>query len=272
MTIATPHPRLSVNAMCTFPWSFDQDLKLWSDMAIRHAGLLAFKLGDDPDADMERLTAANIRASTIITEAFDLALPDTWEATRATHRAVIDLMARHGGHSIYFTPGRTTGDPWRDDVKRLAEAAAPTVSHARAQGVLAAIEPSLRTSVSFVNTLRDAVDVAEETGLALVADFGNMWMERDMRETLARAMPFVALMQIGDVVIGSSRRPAPGGRVHIGDGELPLRRMMNDVLDAGYAGVFDLEVVPADFSAGCDEAALRGGVAAASSLLGELGI
>lgn len=266
------HPRLSVDAMCTFPWSFDEDLALWASMGIRHAGLLISKLGDDPDAKMARLTAAGIRACTLITEQFDLAAPETWDAVRARHRAAIDLMARHGGNSIYFTPGRTTGDPWREDVKRLAKAAAPTVSHARERGVLAAIEPSLRTSVSFVNTLRDAIDVAEATGLGLVADFGNMWMERDFRETVARAMPYIALIQIGDVVIGSSGRPAPGGRVHLGDGELPLARMMRDVLDAGYTGVFDLEVVTADFSAGRDEASLRRGVVAASSMLAELGI
>jgi sugar phosphate isomerase/epimerase len=265
------HPRLSVDAMCTFPWSFEQDLALWSSMGIRHAGLLISKLSIDPDAKMARLTAAGIRASTLITEQFDLSAPETWDATRAAHRFAIDLVAGHGGGSIYFTPGRTTGAPWRDDLKRLAEAVAPTVTHARARGVLAALEPSLRTSVSFVNTLRDAIDVAEETGASLIADFGNMWMERDFRETVARAMPHIALVQIGDVVIGSSGRPAPGGRVHIGDGELPIRRMLTDVLDAGYTGLFDLEVVPADFSAGCDEATLRRGVAAAASMLHEMG-
>lgn len=266
------HPRLSVDAMCTFPWSFDQDLALWADMGVRHAGLLTPKLGDDPDARMEQLTAAGIRASTLITEAFDLAEPGTWESTQAKHRAAIDLMARHGGHSIYFTPGRTTGAAWGEDLNRLAEALGPTIAHSRQAGVLAAIEPSLRTSVSFVNTLRDAIDVSERTGISLVADFGNMWMERDFREVLARAMPHIALMQIGDVIIGSSGRPAPGGRSHIGEGELPLMRMMNDVLDAGYTGVFDLEVVAADFSKGGDEATIRRGIDAASGLLTELGL
>jgi len=47
---------------------------------------------------------------------------------------------------------------------------------------------------------------------------------------------------------------------------------MQDVLDAGYTGTFDLEVVAADFSAGCDEAILRRGIASASSLLSEMGI
>ena len=188
------HPRLSVDAMCTFPWSFDQDLALWASMGIRHAGLLISKLDGDPDAKMSRLTGAGIRASTLIAEQFDLAAPESWEATRAAHRFAIDLAARHGGHSIYLTPGRTTGDRWRGDLERFAEAVAPTVAHARERSVLAAIEPSLRTSVSFVNTLRDATDVAEATGIGLIADFGNMWMERDFRET--------AISRYGEIFIG----------------------------------------------------------------------
>ena len=120
--------------------------------------------------------------------------------------------------------------------------------------------------------LRDAIDVAERTGLGIVADFGNMWMERDFRETLARAMPHVALMQIGDMVIGATGRPAPGGRAHVGKGELPLHRMMQDVIDAGYAGVYDLEVVAANFAQGYDAEELREGIFAASGLLDAMGL
>ncbi len=268
----TVHPRLSISAMCSFTWSFDRDLALWQDLGTRHAGLLEFKLADDPAGKMARLTAAGIQASTVIAPSFDLRDPASWAAVQVGHRALIDLVAETGGRSIYFTPGRTTGEPWREVVKIFAEAVAPTVAHARQRGVLAATEPSLMTSVSFVNTLRDAIAVAELTGIGLVADFGNMWMERDFREVLRDAMPHVALMQIADVVIGSSRQPAPGGRAHIGEGELPLRRMMQDVLDAGYAGPFDLEIVGPKFNAECDEAALRRGVASASALLAEMGL
>jgi sugar phosphate isomerase/epimerase len=150
--------------MCSFPWSFEQDLALWLELGVQHAGLLISKLGDQAEERMDQLTAAGIRASTLITEAFDLAAPDMWEGTHAAHRKALDLMARYRGRSIYFTPGRTTGAQWREDLELLAEAVAPTVAYAKEVGVLAAIEPSLRTSVSFVNTLRDAIDVSERTG------------------------------------------------------------------------------------------------------------
>jgi hypothetical protein len=50
--------------------------------------------------------------------------------------------------------------------------------------------------VSFVNTLRDGIDVAERTGLGIVADIGNFWMERDLRATLLDAAPHIALVQL----------------------------------------------------------------------------
>jgi sugar phosphate isomerase/epimerase len=266
------HPRLSIDVMCSFRWSFDRDLALWTDMGVRHAGLLITKIAHEPARCIARLGDAGIAVSTLITESFDLNAPASWERTHAAHREAIDLVASCGGHSIYFTPGRTTTISWQEDFDRLADAIAPTVAYGRQKGVLASIEPSLRTSASFINTLRDAIDVAEQTGIKLVVDFANVWMERDFRERIAQAMPHVSLMQIDDVVIGGQGRPAPGGRAHIGQGELPLRRMMQDVLDAGYTGVFDLEVVAADFSADCDEDELRRGIEAASTLLTDMGI
>jgi sugar phosphate isomerase/epimerase len=268
----TIHPRLSLNAMCTYKWSFDQDFALWRDLGLRHAGLLEYKLADDLVGKLTKLNDAGINAATVITNSFDLREPTSWEKTRAAHRALIDCVAAAGGHSIYFTPGRTTGAPWRDVLRTFAEAVAPTVAYGKARGVLACIEPSLRSDVSFVNTLRDAIHVAELTGVSLVADFGNMWMERDFREILRAAMPYIALIQISDVIIGTSGKPSPGGRAHVGEGELPLHRMMQDALDAGYTDVFDLEVVGPKFDADCDEATVRRGVASASALLRDMGI
>ena len=89
---------------------------------------------------------------------------------------------------------------------------APTVAYGRERGVRVAIEPTQRTSVSFVTSLSDAIDLAEQSGLSIVADFANVWTERNLPAVFERAMPHIALIQIDDVVIGASGRPAPGGR------------------------------------------------------------
>ncbi|GGN62245.1 hypothetical protein GCM10011349_45750 [Novosphingobium indicum] len=261
------NPRLSVDSMSSYSWEFEREFALWKDLGVRHAGLLMNKIETDTDRRLAALDEAGIRISTIITAGFQLADCSTWDATRETQMAMIDLAAAHQGHSIYFTTGRTVNYDWDQDAALFAEAVAPTVEHAKRKGVIAALEPTLRTSSSFCTTLADAVEIAERTGLGIVSDFGNNWMERGLAQTLKRAMPYIALVQIGDYANSGA-----GSRAHIGQGNLPLRRMMQDVLDAGYEGVFDLEVVSANFTAETDEAELRAGVIAASKLLDEMGV
>jgi sugar phosphate isomerase/epimerase len=266
------HPRLSIDALSSFSWSFDQDLALWRELDVPYAGLLISKISDDLPGKMGRLRDAGIRPSTVVTGSFDLSAPQSWDQNRALLKAIVDAVADAGGETAYMTPGRTTGAPWRQVLELFAEAVAPSVAYAKARGVKLAFEPSLRTDASFINTLRDAVDAAERTGLGLVVDFGNCWMERDLAEVLQRAAPHIALVQICDVIIGAPGRPSPGGRVHLGDGELPLKRLMGEVLATGYAGPFDLEVLGPVVEAEGYEKAIRRGVKLASDFLADAGV
>jgi len=269
------HPRISVSALSSVPWSFEDDLALWRDLGIAWAGLMAAKLGDDIEARLTVLAEAGIRASTVVVPRFDLRAPDTWAATRETHRQWTDAIAKHDGWSIYLTPGRTTGARWEQVLDTLTRAIAPSVEYAREKGVRLAFEPSRRNEVSFVNTLKDAIDVAEQTGLGIVADIGNIWMERDLRATLLRAAPHIALVQLTDVSLGTVRSPDDPpveGRVPFGEGDLPIPRLLRDIRDTGYAGPFDLELIgPLGISEGYAPT-IRRGVAAAEALLSKAGL
>jgi sugar phosphate isomerase/epimerase len=267
------HPRLSLSALSSFRWSFDEDLALWRQLGVRWAGVIANKLGDDLDAGLARLDAAGIRAATAIGPNFDLSAPASWGARRAELNALIDAVAAYGGWSVYITPGRTTGATWRDLFALFAEAVAPTVAHARAKGVRFAIETTERADVSFITNLRDGLYAAERTGIGLVVDLNLCWMERDLRELLLEAAPHIALVQISDTQIGKSMGPGPltMGRVPFGEGDLPIERLLRDVKDTGYAGPLDLELPgPMGESEGY-EPVIRRGVAKASAMLYDLG-
>lgn len=268
------HPRLSVSALSSFRWSFAEDLALWRRLGIGWAGLIAYKLGDDVDGCLARLDDAGIRVSTVVAGGFDLRQPAGWDDARAALHPLIDAVAAHRGWSVYITPGRTTGAPWREVLDMFAEAVAPSVAHARAKGVQLAIEPSLRTDVSFVNTLRDSIDVCARTGIMTVVDFGNCWMERDFREVVARAAPHTALVQVGDTPIGNvlgPGMPPAGGRVPFGEGDLPIARMLTDVRDSGYAGPLELELPGPMGETEGYEPVIRRAVTKASTLMYELG-
>ena len=267
------HPRVAINSLSSFSWSFDQELALSTELGACWMGLLGMKLGADPTEAFGRMRQSGISISTVIAAGFDLRSPEAWDATRAQLNTLIDAVAAFGGWSVYITPGRTTGAPWVDVLETFAEAVGPCVAHARKMGVRLAFEPSLRTDVSFVHTMRDAVDVCARTGLGMVVDFGNCWMERDFREVLHRAAPHIALLQVSDSVIsrsGISAISSAPGRVPFFEGELPIRRMMQDVKDSGYGGPIELELPgPLGDAEGYD-AVIRRGARVLSNVLYDL--
>lgn len=264
------HPRLSVSEMCTYPQPFADELALWDELGLRHVGLVVAKPDDyGRAAAVDALRARSLTATTVITGNFDLSAPESWDATRERINSAVDLAAQVGG-CTYFTPGRRDGRSFDELAAALARAVEPCASYAESRGVRLAIEPSLRTDQSFVHTLRDGIDVADRAGIGLIADIGNCWAERDVEDTVRRAGPRLAAVQICDAVYGTPSKPSPGGRVVPGDGDLDLASFVEAALDAGYAGAFELELVGPAIEAEGHISATRRAVERASGLLEEV--
>ena len=80
------YSRISVSALSSVRWPFEDDLALWRDLGTGWAGLMGAKLVDDIDGRFTALAAAGIRASTVVVPRFDLSAPATWDATREALR------------------------------------------------------------------------------------------------------------------------------------------------------------------------------------------
>jgi sugar phosphate isomerase/epimerase len=253
--------------MCTYPRPFGDELDLWDELGVTQVGVITAKLDAyGRDKAVAALRERSMKANTVITVCFDLSAPHSWDATRAQIKQAVDLAAEIGG-CTYFTPGRRDGRSFDELTESLADAVAPCAAYAASRGVRLAIEPSLRTDVSFVHNLRDGLDVAEAAGIDVIADLGNCWMERDYEKTVHRAGPRIAAVQFADAVFGTPKEPPPGGRAVPGDGDLPIEQFLRAALDAGYRGAFELEMVGPKIEAEGYEPALRRGVERASALL-----
>ena len=64
-------------------------------------------------------------------------------------------------------------------------------------------------------------------------------------------------LQVSDFAVGTLSTP---NRLVPGDGDIPLRRIVDQLLDAGYEGVFDLELVGPKI----EEEGYRGAIARSS--------
>ncbi|MBL7502725.1 sugar phosphate isomerase/epimerase [Frankia sp. CNm7] len=253
--------------MCTYPWTFADELVLWDSLGLRHVGVLDVKLtAHGRDQAIRALASRSLRLTTVITNMFDLGAPETWDATRREVNQAVELAAVGGG-CVYFTPGTAPGRSFDELTAALADAVAPCLAHAVSQGVRLAIEPTQRTDRSFVHTLPDAIKVADRTGLALIVDLGNCWREPDLAAAIHQVGDRLAAAQLCDVITHERAGLPTGTRVVPGEGDMPVETFLRAVLETGYTGPFEIELVgPAVQAEGLDVATRRAAAAATTFL------
>ena len=100
--------------------------------------------------------------------------------------------------------------------------------------------PPLYADMHIGLNLRDTVTLAERAGTGVCLDLFSCWTEAGLRETIQRAVPRCHIVQVADYVPGDRSLPA---RAVPGDGAIPIKRILDWILSAGYTGVFDIEIM-----------------------------
>lgn len=166
---------------------------------------------------------------------------DTGMATQKMSEA-IDIAVTLGARSVYLQTGGRGSLSWEDAARRFATLIAPLMALAADQGVSVLVEnaSSFTADIHMVHTLADTIALAELSGIGLCIEWHACWMEGGLKKLLQRAIPITGLVQISDYVLGDKTSPC---RAVPGDGVIPLDRILGEVLEAGYEGVFDIELV-----------------------------
>ncbi len=224
------HPRISVNCICSMKQSFEEDLLLWADLGIDNVGLISPKL---EAAGWEASLQAVLEAKLLVSSMSSYR-PDIVDS--------LPFTAAVGCDVLYTVSGSFGSVPWETAAEMFCEETAPAREQAKELGIRLAVEPTnpLRSDVSFVFSVRDAIDLARMAGIGIVVDFYSAWYERDVDELVRENIDLVALVQIGDYKRGTFDIP---NRCAIGDGDIPVERLLGMLLDAGYRGPFDLEIL-----------------------------
>src|SRR2546426_6860496 len=144
------HPRLSLNSISSMNQSLDEDLALWRDLGIDLVGLISTKLDAVGwDAGGRAVREAGLRVASM----------SCYPAQTAES---IEFTAAVDGQVLYVVTGGAGSLPWEEAAGKYCKEMAPLVARARELGVKLAVEPTnpLRADVSFVYTVRDAIDLA----------------------------------------------------------------------------------------------------------------
>jgi sugar phosphate isomerase/epimerase len=267
------HPRVSVSAISTMSWDLERDLEFYRQAGITNVGLSLRKLEAFGVAESaKRVADAGLNVTNVLGLGFDLTDRTRWAKHQDRMAAAVQAAAAVDAGCVALTTGTAGSMPWEDAAGALAEALAPVLAVARQCSMPVAIEHtnSLRADVGFVHTLRDVVDLAGKLSVGVVMECNACWAERDLGGTVAAAAGSgdLRLVQVSDYVIGTTTTP---DRVVPGDGDLPLPRIIGQVLAAGYLGVFDLELIGPRIEAEGYEGAVRRSIDWLGSLLQGLG-
>jgi sugar phosphate isomerase/epimerase len=210
--------------------SFGDDLALWADLGIDQVGLISPKLADYGwDASREAVLDAGLVVSSM--SCYKDAMAES-----------LEFASTIGTGVLYTVSGCAGSTPWEEAAEQFCAELAPHVARSKELGIRLAIEPTnpLRTDVSFVHSVRDAIDLARMADMCVVVDFYSSWYERGLDELVHKNIDIVALVQICDYKLGTFDMP---NRCAVGDGDVRVEDLMRLVLDAGYRGPFDLEIL-----------------------------
>jgi sugar phosphate isomerase/epimerase len=266
------HPRVSVSGLCFPQLPATDAIEAVAGLGAASMSLTGAKARDSGAGAV--VAASRRHGVRIVTTtgalALDLSSRQASVASRRRTEQDIDLAAAVGARAMYGLLGPRTTDRWDACADAYVNAIGDLVGYAGRRGVTLAIEPTswLYADLTFVHTFHDALLIAPRAGMGICLDAFHVWTEASLREEIAANVGLVAHVQLSDMVRGARALPC---RAVPGDGDLPLAAVVQWLLDAGYPGVFDLELNgPAIDAMGHHTAAVQ----AANwldKLLGELG-
>jgi sugar phosphate isomerase/epimerase len=245
---AQMHERISVHQVCFPGVGLAALAGRWRELGTRRVTLISPSLLAEGGLAQARaaLASGDYRVETVCHNFVSgpplSPVEADWRAPRDALSRLIDITAELGGRSIYLLTGGHGTLAWGDAAEAFSAAIAPCVEAARAAEVALAVEnaSALYADLHIAHSLADTLTLAEMAGVGICIDLYFCWAEAELRELIERAMPICQLIQLSDYVYGDRFLPA---RAVPGDGVIPLERIIGWLLEAGYHGAFDLELL-----------------------------
>jgi len=169
-------------------------------------------------------------------------LDSNLEPARDLLLQLIDIAAEIGSRSIYLLTGGRGTLPWEEAAARFVEAIVPCREEAAARGICLMIENAsvLYADIHICHSLGDTLRLAEMAQIGVCVELFHCWGEAGLEALLQRALPICSLVQVSDYVLGDRSLP---NRAVPGDGAIPLKKIIAMLLDGGYSGAFDIELL-----------------------------
>jgi sugar phosphate isomerase/epimerase len=240
--------QIAMSEVTTFRWSFEEDVRRYSELGYQGIGVWRQKLSDfGEDRGIDLLNESGLSVSSL-----------TWTGGFTggdfrTHREAIDegidalrLAAAMGAECLVVYTGARGGHT-KNHARRLALTAISELADlAEDLDVVMAIEPmhpgcaSDWTFLTQLDETLEFLDQVQSPAVKLVFDTYHLGHSPIADDLFAALVPRIGLVQLGD-----ARKPPliEQDRCALGEGVLPLRKLLAQLIDLGYDGFFEIELL-----------------------------
>lgn len=239
--------RFSLSQITTLGWSFERDVEAFVAAGVSGIGIAIRKLEAHGVTEAARLLRAAGLAVSCLTSSGPLPLGDEEgeQAALVRTRRHLEDAAELGAACLFLLPGPAGARSWEEAAARCRPLLESLLPAAERAGVRLALEPTsqLRMDLSFLHSFDEALDFVDAIGsrwLGVVLEVNNAWIERRLYHNIADRTDRIAIVQVNDFKVGTL---CTSERVVMGDGDIPLRRIVGALEAAGYAGWYDIELI-----------------------------
>lgn len=237
--------QISVSQVSSLGWSFERDLAHYASVGAEAIALLTTKIeAVGVEAAASAVTRSSLRVSGYGTcGLFSLHDPDRHAAETDALRLHLARAGELGAETLTLLTGSGQGRPYPESEAAFRSVVEQLLPDAERAGVTLVLEHtgSLRVDLGFVHTLHDALDLAEAIGsphFKICFEINNAWTDRFLYDDIAYRSHLIGLVQLSDLAEGTLTTPE---RVPLGDGIIPLERIVPALLESDFAGWYEIE-------------------------------
>jgi sugar phosphate isomerase/epimerase len=244
-------PRLSMNEMTTFRWSFEEDVQHYREAGYPAIGVWRQKLADfGEERGLELLHESGLCVSNLMwaggftgsdghthRESIDDALEAIRLAGAMRAKSLVVYSGSRAGHTV-------------NHARRLLVTAlkelAPVAEQHRVRLALEPMHTSCAMEWTFLTGLDDALTLVDQVGspaVQLVYDIYHLGWQDGAAERIRGLVDRVAVVHLADGKLPSDSEQT---RTRLGEGEIPLLEILSAFSQAGYDGDYDVELIGPD--------------------------
>ena len=240
--------RLSVNEITTFRWSFEEDVANYAAAGFTAIGIWRQKLSDyGLDRAVELLREHKLKVSNFCwAGGFTGSDGRTFRESMNDAIEAIQTAGQLGATTLVVYSGARAGHTANHAKRLIYTALCELLPIAEEFGVNLALEPmhpECAADWTILTSLDETLAILDQVNsphVQLVFDTYHLGFDEAAINRIEEIVDRVAVVHLGD---GKPPRDGEQNRCFLGRGEIPLDKIVHRLLDAGYQGYFDVELI-----------------------------